>query len=258
MRKIGTFVGLMIGCVSIFGAFLMEGGTFDKIFMGPAILIVLGGTFAATIVGTHFSTFWKVFTLLKIAFFPPRHDIVDAIERIVNYSSLARKEGILSLEREVNSIPNAFFQKFIKYAIDGTDPDTIRNIGETEIRYITERHQMYSGLFTKMGGFSPTMGIIGTVLALITTLAAAGKNPEILVRNIATAFIATLWGIFMANIVWLPIADKLQTIHAEEEMFMDIIVEGTLSIQSGEIPSLIRAKLYTILPSNQQPLDKKS
>jgi chemotaxis protein MotA len=258
MRKIGTLLGLLLGFLAIFGSFKWEGGTFDNLFMGPAIVIVLGGTFAATIIGVQFDTFLKIFKLMKLSFFPPKYDVVDAIERVVSYASLARREGILSLEREVGGIDNPFFQKFIKYAIDGTDPETIKSIGETEIKYITDRHIMYANVFNKMGGYSPTMGIIGTVMALITTLANAGKEPEVMVRHIATAFIATLWGIFMANLVWLPISDKLKTIHAEEEKYMEIIVEGTLSIQAGEIPSLIRAKLYTILPSNEQPLDKKA
>ena len=257
MRKIGTPLGLLFGLICIFGAFFMEGGTLENIILGPALLIVLGGTFAATMIGVQLSDFFKIFSLLKIAFFPRKFDFKNTIDEIVDFSAMARKEGILSLEREVGKIDNSFFQKFIKYAIDGTDPETIKNIGETEIRYITQRHDMYSDIFKKMGGYSPTMGIIGTVMGLITTLANAGSEPEVLVRHIATAFIATLWGIFMANLVWLPIADKLKNIHAEEEVFMEIVVEGTLSIQAGEIPSLIKAKLYTILPSSQQPIEKK-
>jgi chemotaxis protein MotA len=257
MRKIGTPFGLFFGVVCIFGAFFLEGGTLDKIILGPALIIVLGGTFAATMIGIPLNDFFKVFSLIKIAFFPKRYDFKNTIDEIVDFSAMARKEGILSLEREVGRIDNTFFQKFIKYAIDGTDPETIRNIGETEIRYITQRHDKYSDIFKKMGGYSPTMGIIGTVMGLITTLANAGSEPEILVRHIATAFIATLWGIFMANLVWLPIADKLKNVHSEEEIFMEIVVEGTLSIQAGEIPSLIRAKLYTILPSSEQPIEKK-
>jgi len=257
MRKLGTPLGLIFGLVCIFGAFFLEGGTIDKIILGPALIIVLGGTFAATMIGVPLNDFLKVFTLIKIAFFPKKFDFKNTIDRIVDFSAMARKEGILSLEREVGKIDNPFFQKFIKYAIDGTDPETIKNIGETEIHYISQRHEKFSDIFRKMGGYSPTMGIIGTVMGLITTLANAGNEPEVLVRHIATAFIATLWGIFMANIVWLPIADKLKSIHAEEEIFMEIVVEGTLSIQAGEIPSLIKAKLYTILPSSQQPVEKR-
>jgi chemotaxis protein MotA len=108
-----------------------------------------------------------------------------------------------------------------------------------------------------MGGYSPTMGIIGTVMGLIATLAAAGGDPNDLIRSIASAFIATLWGVFMANIVWLPIADKLKNIHHEEHLFMDMIVEGVLAIQAGEIPSVIKAKLNSMLPSGEQEVDAK-
>jgi chemotaxis protein MotA len=105
-----------------------------------------------------------------------------------------------------------------------------------------------------MGGYSPTMGIIGTVMGLIATLASAGDDADILIRHIAGAFVATLWGVFMANIVWLPIADKLKHIHNEEYLFMDMIVEGVLAIQAGEIPSVIRARLNSMLPAGEQEL----
>ena len=131
----------------------------------------------------------------------------------------------------------------------------LRALAETEVNYVGERHSRAAAIFQKMGGYSPTMGIIGTVMGLIATLASAGEDANILIRHIASAFIATLWGVFMANIVWLPIADKLKHIHDEEYLFMDMIVEGVLSIQAGEVPSVIKAKLNSMLPAAQQEAD---
>jgi chemotaxis protein MotA len=257
MRNLGTPLGLLLGILCIFGAFLWEGGTIGSILLGPAILIVLGGTFAATMIGIPFKDFVKIIKLIKIAFFPKKYELKKTINEIVEYSAIARKEGILSLERIINGINDDFFQKFIKYAIDGTEPEIIKVVGEIELRHITNRHEKYFNIFKKMGGYSPTMGIIGTVMGLITTLANAGSEPEVLVRHIATAFIATLWGIFMANLVWLPIADRLKNIHLEEEIYMEIVIQGTLSIQSGDIPSFIKSRLYTVLPLSEQLIEKK-
>jgi chemotaxis protein MotA len=115
-----------------------------------------------------------------------------------------------------------------------------------------ERHSRSASILQKMGGYSPTMGIIGTVMGLISTLAAAGDDANTLIRHIAGAFIATLWGVFMANIVWLPLADKLKHINNEEFLYMDVITEGILSIQAGEIPSVIKARLNSMLPAGEQ------
>jgi chemotaxis protein MotA len=115
-----------------------------------------------------------------------------------------------------------------------------------------ERHYSNIHIFTKMGGYAPTMGIIGTVMGLIMTLANAGADPTSLIKNIATAFIATLWGIFSANLLWLPIGDRLKRCHTEEKNMMEIALEGVLTLQSGEIPSIMKARLVGMLPQKEQ------
>ncbi|CUS83938.1 MotA/TolQ/ExbB proton channel family protein [Candidatus Kryptonium thompsonii] len=143
----------------------------------------------------------------------------------------------------------------LRLAIDGTDPETIREIADIEINYITERHMANATVFQKMGGYAPTMGIIGTVMGLISTLANAGGDPNELIHHIASAFIATLWGVFSANIIWLPIADRLKAIHAEEKVLLEIIVEGVLAIQAGEVPTIIKTKLYSMFPISEQAIE---
>jgi chemotaxis protein MotA len=254
---ITTAGGLALGVLAIFGSFLWEGGNIAALLLGPAMLIVFAGTFAAAMIGTSLKNFLGVPRMIMLVLFPPRFEVVEAIDSIVKYSTIARKEGLLALEKELGKVTNPFMKKILRFAIDGTEPEILRALAETEVSYVGERHAQSAAIFQKMGGYSPTMGIIGTVMGLIATLAAAGDDPNTLIRHIASAFIATLWGVFMANIVWLPIADKLKHIHNEEYLFMDMIVEGILAIQAGEIPSVIKAKLNSMLPAGQQEMDAK-
>jgi len=255
--EFATVGGLAIGILAIFGSFLWEGGNIGALLLGPAMLIVFVGTFAAAMIGTSMKNFLNMGRTIRLVVFPPKYEVRETINSIVIYSTIARKEGLLALEKELNKVPNAFMKKILRFAIDGTEPEVLRTLAETEVKYVTERHSQAASLFQKMGGYSPTMGIIGTVMGLIATLAAAGEDPNQLIRHIAGAFIATLWGVFMANLVWLPIADKLKHMHNEEYLFMDMIVEGILSIQAGEIPSVIKAKLNSMLPATEQQTDRR-
>jgi chemotaxis protein MotA len=250
--EIGTIAGLAFGLVSIFGSFLMEGGKLGALIMIPAMTIVFGGTFATAMIGTSFKQFSKIWKFALVAFMPPKHNVEEIIESIVRYATIARKDGLLALEKELNSIQHSFLKKMLRFAIDGTDPQTMRAVAEAEVGFLNERHSSNAAVFQKMGGYSPTMGIIGTVMGLIVTLANAGGDPNDLIHHIATAFIATLWGIFMANIVWLPIGDKLKTINSEENLVMEVTLEGVLSLQAGEIPAIVKAKLRAMLPSSEQ------
>jgi chemotaxis protein MotA len=252
---LATVGGLLFGVIAIFGSFMLEGGSVGALILLPAMVIVFGGTFAAAMIGTSMKNFNRIGKLLSLALFPPQFEVKDAIDKIVKFSTIARKDGLLALEKELEGVENTFMKKILRFAIDGTDPEVLRSLAETEVLNVAERHGQSAAIFQKMGGYSPTMGIIGTVMGLIATLAAAGDDPNTLIHHIASAFIATLWGVFMANIVWLPIFDKLKYAHGEENLFMETIVEGILSIQAGEIPSVIKAKLNSMLPSSDQQVD---
>lgn len=250
-------IGLVFGCIAIFGSFMLEGGNMGAIFLLPGMIIVFVGTAAAASIGTPQHILFNFGTLVKLALFPPSIKLTDTIDSIVELSTVARKEGILALEDRAKTISHPFFRKMITLAVDGIEPDVIRGIAESEIHHIGERHRGGAQLFQKMGGYSPTMGIIGTVLGLISVLGAAGGEANELIHGISTAFIATLWGVFMANIVWLPIGDRLKAIHESEMVLLDIIVEGITSIQSGENPSVTGMKLYSMLPGKMQKKEKK-
>ncbi len=252
IRKAGTVIGLLLGILSIFGAFFMEGGAFEALFLIPPLIIVFGGTFSAVIIGFGFDKFKNIWHLIKLAYFPAKYNLKDLINNLVEFSIISRKEGLLAIEKRLYRLNYLFPQKLIKYAIDGTDTDSLQNLASLEMKAMQERHYSNIFIFTKMGGYAPTMGIIGTVMGLIMTLANAGGDPNSLIKNIASAFIATLWGVFSANILWLPIGDKLKKCHLEEKHMMEISLEGTLALQSGEIPSVVKARLISLLPQREQ------
>ncbi len=250
--KSSTIFGIILGFAAIFGAFLWEGGTLNTLIMLPAMVIVFGGTLAAGLAGTSFNQVSKMPKLFSIAMFPKKYEMKVIINQIVDFAGIARREGILAVERKLNEVDHPFLRKLFTISIDGADPDTLQKIVESEIHYISYRHNANINLFVKLGGYSPTMGIIGTVMGLIATLAAAGDEPNVLIHHIASAFIATMWGIFMANIVWLPVGDKLKTLHNEEMKLLQLMLDGVHSVQLGETPSVIRAKLIGAFPLNEQ------
>ena len=251
-RKLSTLSGLMLGIFSIFGAFFMEGGVFEKLFLVPPLIVVFGGTFAAVIIGFGLDRFKNIFRLISLAYFPRKYNLKSLINNLVDFSIISRKEGLLSIEKRVDNLEYHFPKKLLRYVIDGSDADSVQNLAALEIKAMQERHYSNIFIFSKMGGYAPTMGIIGTVMGLIMTLANAGGDPNSLIKNIASAFIATLWGVFSANILWLPIGDKLKKCHLEEKHMMEISLEGILALQSGEIPSVVKARLISLLPQREQ------
>ena len=252
IKKIGSINGIVLGIFSIFGAFLIEGGSLQTLFLAAPILIVFGGTFAAVIIGFGFERVKNIFKLIKLAYFPNSYNLHKLIDNYFRLSIKSRKEGLLSIEKEIDTFEYPFTQKIVRFAVDGTDKDTIENLALLEMKAMQDRHNANIFIFSKMGGYAPTMGILGTVMALIMTLANAGSDPNLLIKNIATAFIATLWGVFSANLLWLPIGDKLRQCHLEERHMMEISLEGVMALQSGEIPSILRARLISMLPQKEQ------
>jgi chemotaxis protein MotA len=252
IKKFGTIFGLLLGVGSIFGAFILEGGTTKALFTLSALITVFGGTFSAVIIGFGIDKFKNIFILIRIAYFPKSYNVNKLIDSFVELSIKARKEGLLSIEKDLNKFRDIFPRKMVKFVLDGTDAESIESLAHLEMRAMQERHYSNIFIFTKMGGYAPTMGIIGTVMALVMTLANAGSDPNLLIKNIATAFIATLWGIFSANIIWLPVGDRLKRCHSEEKNMMEISLEGVLTLQSGEIPSIMKARLIGMLPQKEQ------
>jgi chemotaxis protein MotA len=243
---LATFIGLITAVGAIGTGFLMEGGTLDAVFLLAPLLIVVGGTLGATTVTTSIQTVVRVPEYLKLAAFSRPEPVSRTIDQIVSLGEKARREGILGLESVLPSIKQPFFRKAIQLVIDGTEVTVMREILETEIAYIEERHKKGIAFFQKAGGFSPTMGILGTVLALIHTLGNT-SDAAVMAGNIASAFIATLWGVGLANLFFLPISDKLRMRHEEEIAHLELIMEGASALQSGDNPRNIRIRLMSFV-----------
>jgi chemotaxis protein MotA len=239
---ISTILGLVVGFGSLIVAVLMDGGEPAAFLEVSAMLIVFGGTFGATLIAFPLEAFMKLPTLAQLSMKQKKYDVYTLIERFVTLSDKARKNGLLSLENEIADVPDVFFKEAIMLAVDGTEAETMKEILEVQVENMSERHEVLFGMLEAMGGFAPTMGIIGTVTGLVHVLGNL-SDPSSLGPKIAVAFIATLWGIASANLIWLPLGSKLKSKSHEEVFYRNIIIEGTLAVQSGENPRVVRQKL---------------
>jgi len=246
-----TILGLVLSLGAIVGAFRLEGGELESIFGLAPMIIVIGGTLGATIVTTSVSTVGKVPNYLWLAFSHRRHSFGQVIEHLVSLAEKARREGILGLEADLKKIREPFFRKAVQLLIDGTEVTVLREILETEIAYVEERHKRGIIFFQKAGGFSPTLGILGTVLGLVHALGNTSDASK-MAGAIAAAFIATLWGVGLANLFFLPVSDKLRMKNDEEVAHLELIMEGVVAIQSGDNPHNIRTRLNSFVsPANR-------
>ncbi len=253
---LATLIGLIVAFGAVGGGFLMEGGSLDALVLLPPIIIVVGGTLGATMVTTSFGTVVRAPLYLRLAFFSKAPNRAATIDQITRLAEKARREGILGLETDLKKIRHPFFHKAIQLLIDGTEVTVLREILETEIAYIEERHRKGIVFFQKAGGFAPTLGILGTVMALVHTLGNM-EDAGTMARSIATAFIATLWGVGTANLFFLPIADKLVMRHEEEAAHLELIVEGIVSIQSGDNPRNVRTRLLSFVSPEQRSIPRR-
>ncbi|HVP38766.1 MAG TPA: flagellar motor protein [Candidatus Saccharimonadales bacterium] len=241
-----TLGGLILAVGAILISYLMEGGKIGAVLQAPAMILVLLGTIGAGTITTSMRTLRNIPTFIRIALFEGARSPVELINTIVMLAEKARRDGLLPLESEAKKIKDPFLKKAVELVVDGTDPAVVRSILETEMAFIAQRHKEGATLFQKLGGFAPTLGIIGTVLGLVHTLGNISDASK-MAESIAGAFIATLWGISSANLFYLPIGDKLKLRHEEEQLFLELAMEGVISIQSGENPRVIRTKLLSFL-----------
>jgi chemotaxis protein MotA len=243
---IATIVGLILGIGAVLVSFIMEGGNLSSLLQAPAMILVIGGTFGAATITTSLNQLIRLPKLFKIIFLENRLNSHTVIEIIHDFAQKSRKNGLLSLESELDEIKDKFLRNAIQQTIDGFEITKIKENLEIEISYIEERHKAGITFFQKLGGFSPTFGIIGTVLGLIHALGSLQDSASA-ATAIAGAFIATLWGISLANLIYLPISDKLRAKHQEEAQYLQIISEGVLSLAMGDNPRVIRMKLLSFL-----------
>ena len=227
-----------------------------------AFILVFVGTIGATMVSFPMRTFVRgIVTGLRTAFVEPVYHEREVIGTLVSFAEKARREGLLALENEAAALEDDFMRKGIQLVIDGRDTDIIRKILETEIAFVQERNAKAEAVFMTMGGFSPTLGIIGTVLGLIAMLKALGAltgSSNIAGQlGVATAqaFVATFFGIALANLLWIPLASKIKERAGEQLLLREIMVEGILSIQAGDNPRLLEEKLHAFLDPAERETD---
>lgn len=252
---LSTVLGIIVGFGFIIVGFILEGGTVGSLWGLSAALIVFGGTAGAILVSFPLSALKNLPKWFKIAFTSQSFGTSEAYETLVRFAEKARREGLLSLEHELETVTDRFTRQGMQLVIDGTDPEITREILESNISVLEKRHKVGIAVFEAAGGYGPTMGIIGTVMGLVMVLGNL-SDPEALSHSIAAAFIATLYGVGSANLLWLPIATKLKMKDKAEVSAMEMVLDGILSIQAGENSSILKEKLKThvgsMLPSEEK------
>jgi len=237
-----SLIGLILAFVAIVGGNFLEGGHVGALLNGPAALIVLGGTLAAALLQAPLSSFKRALQILRWIFFPPRVDLPGGIDRVVNWSLTARKEGLLGLEGVADAEPDPYARKGLQLLVDGAEPESIRSILEVDFLTQESRDIQAAKVFESMGGYAPTIGIIGAVMGLIHVMGNLA-DPSQLGNGIAVAFVATIYGVASANLILLPVANKLKAIALRQSRYREMLLEGLLSIAEGENPRSIELKL---------------
>ena len=243
---LATIGGLVLAVLGILGGLLLEGGKFSQILQLTAAMIVLGGTFGAVMITTPLSLLLAAVKKLPQVFWDGATSTANVVEEILAYATRARKNGIVSLEADVDKIADPFLKKALSLAVDGTDLQDLRRMMELELHLEEQRGEAEAKVFESAGGYSPTIGIIGAVLGLIQVMQHL-ENIEEVGKGIAVAFVATVYGVGLANIILLPAGSKLKARLQESIRTKEMMLEGVCSIAEGLNPKLIRSKLEAYL-----------
>ena len=247
-------IATIIGIIAGFGLVVLSIATQEGAlwFLSLTSLgIVFGGTVGATLINFPMKDVLTVFKVMTKVFTSTNLSYMETIDRLVSLAERARREGILAIERELETVEDEFLRSGIQYAVDGTEPEYIRAIMESELNNVEERHRLGQSIFIAMGTYSPAFGMIGTLIGLIQMLSQL-EDPAKIGSGMATALVTTFYGALVANLFFLPMAGKLANRSKEEALQKELILEGILSIQSGDNPRFVREKLLTFLsPANR-------
>src|SRR3954452_13391402 len=246
-----TLIGIALAMGALLVTMILEGSSPMAIILLPPLILVFGGTFGAAIAGSAMADVKKIGAWFKQALMPAKvPPVSDRIATLVGLAEKARKEGLLALEAQVKAIEDPFLRRGLQMGIDGTDPEELRGVLEGEIAAKKSEDKVAAKFFTAMGGYAPTVGIIGTVVGLIHVLENL-SNPESLGPLIAGAFVATLWGVLSANVFWLPMGAKISRVSDLQAAQMELLVEGITEIQAGTSPRAVRMKLTSLVPPSE-------
>ncbi|MGI6783807.1 MAG: motility protein A [Aminivibrio sp.] len=253
---LSTVIGLTVCLILVVGGVVAggEGGAFVDF---DSILIVFGGTAGALMMSNPPDRLKSFFKIIKMAFTGGSPDLVSQVQTIVSFAEKARREGLLALEADAAELENEFLKKSIQLVVDGTDPELVKAILDTEIGILEGRHSGNKALFDSVAELGPAFGMLGTVIGLITMLGNLA-DPDSLGPGMAVALVTTFYGSMLANAFAIPIGKKLAVRSEEEVLSMELMVEGVLSIQAGENPRIVEEKLKVFLPPRQRlALDEK-
>lgn len=251
---LATVIGITIALGGIIGGNIAEGGNPAALFNLPGLLIVIVGTLGACVASQSLAVLGGLPKALFTAFSTPnQHDAPATVDLFVNMSDKARRAGLLALEGDVGQIEDAFTRKGVQLMIDGTDPELLREIMEIEAESVKHRHERNYQLLEFMGSIAPTIGVLGAVMGLMTVMQHLNE-PDHIGPGIATAFVATFYGVASANVLFLPLARKLQNNSKREQQYLQLVIEGLMSIQAGDNPRIVREKLEGFL----NPAERRS
>jgi chemotaxis protein MotA len=250
--KFGTGIGIVVSLIGIAMGATMEGTNVMVVLNIPAILIVLVGTLGATIAACGLEAHIRLPKLYMKVLMPADLDLVARVTELVGYAEQARRDGLLALDEAVKGIEDPFTKKGIQLVVDGTDPDLVAAVLDAENEAMRKRHGAGRNPFMQAGALAPTMGIVGTVFGLVNVMNNL-NNPSSLGPLIAAAFLATLIGVGSANVVFLPVANRLKELSEAEMHFREMTLEGILGIQAGDNPRVIAEKLMAYVPPGERP-----
>lgn len=241
-----SLLGLLVGFAAILLGQYLEGGHVGALLNGPAMLIVFGGTVGAVMVQSPLPVFVRAVRMAAWVIVPPLHPATEAVQKVLQWSQLARKEGLLGLENIADAEADSYAKKGLQLLVDGSEPETIRSTLEVELNVREQKDLQAAKVFEGMGGYCPTIGIIGAVMGLIHVMNNLA-DPSQLGGGIAVAFVATIYGVGLANLVFLPAANKLKNLISHQAQFRELLIEGLVAIAEGENPRNIETRLLGYL-----------
>ena len=245
MDKISV-LGLLIGVAAIVGGQVLEGGHVGSLSQPTALLIVLGGTMGAVMLQSPYATFVRGMRMVRWVWMPPAVDYAQLIKQITAWSQLSRREGLLALENSMGQVKDDFARKGLQLLVDGAEPERLREVLEVDINTYEQELKMSARVWEAAGGYSPTIGILGAVLGLIHVMENLSE-PSKLGAGIAVAFVATIYGVGLANLVFLPMANKLKAHIHRLVVQREMIVDGLVGIANGDNPRIIESRLQGYL-----------
>lgn len=237
-----SLAGLVVALLAIYAGFTIEGGAISALLQLPAFIIVFGGTLGAVLLQSSTMQFLHAMSLLRWIFMPPVYNVPQGIEDIVSWAEKARESGYLALENMAIDEPDPFIAKGLNLLVDGAEVDNLRASLELDMDLYREHSLRSAAIYESMGGYSPTIGILGAVLGLIQALGHL-KEPDLLGQGIATAFVATIYGVGFANLLYIPVANKIRAIIHSQTMYREMVTEGLIAIANAENPHAIENRL---------------